>query len=638
VTVHASHEQSRLRAVVDTAVDGVILINAQGVILMFNPACERLFGYAPFEVIGRNVKMLMPEPYQSGHDTFLRNYRETGERKIIGIGREVLGQRRDGATFPMDLSVGEAEEDGLPIFVGIIRDLTERKAAETALREGGARLRAVVETAVDGVILIDARGRVQMFNPACERLFGYAADEVIGENVRMLMPQPYRGEHDRYISNYNKTGVAKIIGSGREVTGLRKDGTSFPMDLSVGEAKQEGESIFVGIIHDLTSRKRTEEQLVQAQKMETVGQLSGGIAHDFNNLLTVILGNAEALGLRLKARDDLRQLADTIVLAAERGAELTRGLLAFSRRQVLQPSVIDCNLLVESMRMLLRRTLREDISLNISASPKAIYALADAAQLESALLNLSLNAQDAMPDGGMLTFTTGEVTLDATSFPRETVQAGDYVVITVTDNGIGMPAEVVERVFEPFFTTKDVGKGSGLGLSMVYGFVRQSNGHVNIYSEQGLGTSIRLYLPLIDESNAPVRTRTDGRAIGGNERVLVVEDDAFVRSHAISSLEGIGYRVIVARDGPEAIALLRGGAEIDLLFTDLVMPGGMNGWEVATVARQLNPKLKVLFTSGYPLETLTSRGQGGDQPQILSKPYRIAELATRVREVLDEPD
>lgn len=636
--MQSSHEQSRLRAVVDTAVDGVILINAQGVILMFNPACERLFGYAPFEVMGRNVKMLMPEPYQSGHDAYLRNYLETGERKIIGIGREVLGRRRDGATFPMDLAVAQAEEDGKPIFVGIIRDLTERKAAETALREGAERLRAVVETAVDGVILIDARGRVLMFNPACERLFGYTADEVIGQNVRMLMPAPYRAEHDGYIANYTETGVAKIIGVGREVTGLRKDGSSFPMDLSVGEAKQEGESIFVGIIHDLTSRKHTEEQLLQAQKMETVGQLSGGIAHDFNNLLTVILGNAEALSIRLKARDDLRQLADTIVLAAERGAELTRGLLAFSRRQVLQPSAIDCNLLVESMRMLLRRTLREDIILSIAAAPSPVYALADPAQLESALLNLSLNAQDAMPDGGTLTLAISEVSLDETSFPGDGLQPGRYVSITVTDNGCGMSPEIVERAFEPFFTTKDVGKGSGLGLSMVYGFAKQSNGHVNIYSEPGLGTSIRLYLPLVREADAPAPIRGEDRTIGGNERVLVVEDDAFVRSHAIASLEGIGYRVIVARDGPEAIALLRGGAECDLLFTDLVMPGGMNGWEVAAVARELNPTLKVLFTSGYPLETLSSRGQADPAARILSKPYRIADLAKRVREVLDEPD
>lgn len=455
-SVHTIHEQSRLRAVVDTAVDGVILINAEGLILMFNPACERLFGLAAFEAIGRNVKMLMPEPHQGGHDGYLANFRSTGVRKIIG--REVLGRKRNGATFPIDLSVAEAEEDGLPIFVGIIRDLTERKAAEKALREGAERLRVVVETAVDGVILIDARGHVLMFNPACERLFGYAADEVVGENVRMLMPAPYRSEHDNYISNYRETRVAKIIGVGREVSGLRKDGSSFPMDLSVGEAKQEGASIFVGIIHDLTSRKRTEEQLVQAQKMEMVGQLSGGIAHDFNNLLTVILGNAEALSIRLNSRNDLRQLADTIALAAERGAELTRGLLAFSRRQVLQPSVIDCNALVESMRMLLRRTLREDVDLNFTTSPTPVYALADAAQLESALLNLSLNAQDAMPNGGTITFATSDVQVDPTSFPRDAVQAGRYVSISVTDNGAGMTREVEERAFEPFFTTKEVAR------------------------------------------------------------------------------------------------------------------------------------------------------------------------------------
>lgn len=636
--VHASHEPSRLRAVVDTAIDGVILINAQGVILMFNPACERLFGYAPFEVIGRNVKMLMPEPDRGRHDDYLRNYLTSGERKIIGIGREVLGRRRNGATFPMDLSVAEAEEDGAPIFVGILRDLTERKAAEKALREGAERLRAVVDTAVDGVILIDARGRVLMFNPACERLFGYTADEMIGENVRALMPQPYRGEHDTYLSNYRETGVAKIIGIGREVTGLRKDGSSFPMDLSVGEAKQEGASIFVGIIHDLTSRKRTEEQLAQAQKMEMVGQLSGGIAHDFNNLLTVILGNAEALSVRLRARDDLKQLADTIAMAAERGAELTRGLLAFSRRQMLQPSVIDCNLLVESMRMLLRRTLREDVELKISPAASPLFALADPAQLESALLNLSLNAQDAMPQGGTLSFAIADVELDATTFTRDGVQAGRYVSITVTDNGSGMPRDVAERAFEPFFTTKEVGKGSGLGLSMVYGFAKQSNGHVTIYSEPGLGTSIRLYLPLVSEGQTPAKRVKSAATVGGHERILVVEDDALVRGHAIASLEGIGYKVIVARDGPEALALLRGGAQCDLLFTDLVMPGGVNGWALAEAAHAQNPAIKVLFTSGYPLETLSGPDQNGSQTQILSKPYRVADLAKRVREVLDSGD
>jgi PAS domain S-box-containing protein len=285
----------RLKAVVDTAVDAVILIDAQGIVQMFNPACERLFGYRAEEVVGNNVKTLMPSPYRDEHDGYLANYLRSGHAKIIGIGREVTGRRKDGSTFPMNLSVGEAKQGGTSSFVGVIHDLTEAKRTEQALRESATQLKAVVDTAVDGVILIDPKGAVRMFNPACERLFGYRADEVIGHNVRMLMPTPYRDEHDNYIGNYRRTGEAKIIGIGREVTGQRKDGSTFPMDLSVGEAKQDGGSVFVGIIHDLTQRKHTEEQLVQAQKMEAVGQLSGGIAHDFNNLLTVVIGNAESL-------------------------------------------------------------------------------------------------------------------------------------------------------------------------------------------------------------------------------------------------------------------------------------------------------------------------------------------------------
>jgi len=462
--MNAPQQQSRLQAIVDTAVDGVIAIDGHGIVLMFNPACERLFGYGAEEVLGKNVSMLMPEPYRSGHDNYLRNYRESGVRKIIGIGREVLGRKKNGATFPMDLSVGEAFENGQPIFVGVVRDLTERKAAEKALRESAERMRAVVETAVDGVILIDAFGNILMFNPACERLFGYQAREVIGQNVRILMPPPYRDEHDGYIANYRRTGRAKIIGIGREVTGLRKDGATFPMDLSVGEAKQEGESIFVGMIHDLTSRKRTEEQLAQAQKMETVGQLSGGMAHDFNNLLTVILGNAEALAQRLKASEGLRQLADNIADAAERGAQLTQRLLAFSRRRVLQPTPVDCNALVRSMQVLLQRTLREDIDLRVRTAPQPAFALADAAQLEAAILNLALNAQDAMPNGGVLTLATEEIVLDADSLGPNTIRAGRYVSVSVTDDGAGMDKQTLARAFEPFFTTKDVGKGSGLGF------------------------------------------------------------------------------------------------------------------------------------------------------------------------------
>ena len=629
-----------LRAVVDTAVDGVILIDARGGILMFNPACEKLFGYPADEVVGLNVKVLMPTSYREAHDGYLHNYHVSGERKIIGIGREVVGQRKDGSTFLMHLSVGETRQaTGESIFVGVVHDLTERERIERELRESAARLRAVVDTAVDGVILIDSDGIILKFNPACERLFKYQADEVLGENVRMLMPEPYRSEHDGYIHNFIATGDKKIIGIGREVVGRRKDGTTFPMDLSVGEAKQDGSSIFVGMIHDLTDRKRTEAQLMQAQKMEAVGQLSGGIAHDFNNLLTVIVGNAEHLAEQLVSRGDLKRLADDICSAGERGAELTQRLLAFSRKQLLRPVETECNKLVESMHKLLRRTLREDIELSTHSDPGLRHAFADPVQLESAILNLSLNAQDAMATGGRLTISTANASLDAGDHnTHPDVGPGEYVVIAVTDNGTGMPKRVLEHAFEPFFTTKEVGKGSGLGLSMVYGFAKQSNGHVTIYSEPGLGTTVRIYLPAALAKTQDVPLAVEKETVqSGSETVLVVEDDPFVRSYAVMSLEGLGYKVISAVDGKEALQTLASAPHVDLLFTDVVMPGGVNGWELAGLARRERPELHVLLTSGYALETLAANGHLRQGALILEKPYRKAELARLVREALAAP-
>lgn len=627
-----------LRAVVDTAVDGVIVIDADGVIRMFNPACERLFGYRADEVQDRNVKILMPPPYRDEHDGYLDSYRRTGQAKIIGIGREVLGRRKDGSTFPMDLSVGEAKLDGAPMFVGIIHDLTERKHHEEALREAADQLRAVVDTAVDGVILIDSRGDIVMCNPACERLFGYAASEVVGRNVRMLMPTPFADEHDTYLDNYRLSGVAKIIGIGREVLGLRKDGSTFPVDLSVGETRHKGDPMFVGILRDLSERKRTYEQLAQAQKMEVVGQLSGGIAHDFNNLLTVIMGNADTLLTRLKARPDLARSVEMILAAGGRGAELTRRLLAFGRRQLLEPATIDCNALVEGMRQLLQRTLREDVHIDTDTEPELWRAYADPGQLESALLNLSLNAQDAMPDGGHLTIATANVPLDERYCDENPeVPVGRYVMISVTDDGHGMAPEVRERVFEPFFTTKEVGRGSGLGLSMVYGFAKQSGGHITLYSELGLGTTVRIYLPIADgsEPSAPSVAPEEPYNTSTNATVLVAEDDPFVRAYAIGCLEGLGYQVVPAANGREALVKLAECAEIDVLFTDIVMPGGMNGVELARHAHQLRPTIRVLFTSGYAIETLAANGRLPSGAAILHKPYRQAELARRLVEVLE---
>ncbi|MBW7963487.1 PAS domain S-box protein [Bradyrhizobium sp. BR 10261] len=496
--------------------------------------------------------------------------------------------------------------------------------AQRAMRESMTRLTAVVETAVDGVILFDAQARILLFNPACERLFGYRADEIMNCDIGMLMSNEERP---------SSAAHARRFATG-EAIGLRKDGSTFPMGLSVGQAWQDGELIHVGIIHDLTTRKLTEQQLQQAQKMETVGQLSGGIAHDFNNLLTVIIGNAEHLSEQLKARPDLRQFADDICESGERGAELTQRLLAFSRRQLLQPRAIDCGELILSMQKLLKRTLRENIEIRTTFGPGTIQAFADRAQLESAVLNLALNAQDAMPSGGHLTLSTEIAAIDEDYRAlHPEVASGSYALISVTDDGEGMASEVIERAFEPFFTTKEVGKGSGLGLSMVYGFAKQSDGHVSIYSEQGLGTTVRIYLPRAGGGQALAdMLETDEAAPRGHETILIAEDDPFVRSSVIQRVEALGYRVVAARNGKEALHRLRADPGIDMLFTDIVMPGGMSGWELAEQARRIRPGLPVLFTSGYALETLVEQGRVQAEAVVLTKPYRKAELAQRLRD------
>jgi nitrogen-specific signal transduction histidine kinase/ActR/RegA family two-component response regulator len=406
------------------------------------------------------------------------------------------------------------------------------------------------------------------------------------------------------------------------------------MDLSVGQAWQDGELIYVGIVHDLTRRKLTEQQLQQAQKMETVGQLSGGIAHDFNNLLTVIIGNAELLSEQLKTRPDLRQFADDICESGERGAELTQRLLAFSRRQLLQPQAIDCRDLLQSMLKLLKRTLRENIEIKTAFGLGSIQAFADRAQLESAVLNLALNAQDAMPSGGHLTLSTELAAIDEDYRAlHPEVASGAYALISVTDDGEGMTPDVIEHAFEPFFTTKEVGKGSGLGLSMVYGFAKQSDGHVSIYSEQGLGTTVRLYLPRVGGGQSPTDVLdSEDAAPRGHETILIAEDDPFVRSSVILRVEALGYRVVAAVNGQEALQRLRADPGIDMLFTDIVMPGGMSGWELAEQARRIRPGLPVLFTSGYALETLVEQGRAQAEAVVLTKPYRKAELAQRLRD------
>jgi PAS domain S-box-containing protein len=615
----------------------IYMLDLGGHVTSWNSGAQRIKQYTAAEILGCHFrKFYTEEEVRRGEpEANLGTARRDGRFEANAWRR-----RKDGSEFWANVVIEPLRNDrGMLVgFAKVTSDITERRRAEQVIRESGERINAIIETIVDGVILIDKQGKIQTFNAACRKLFGYLIDEVVGQNVKMLMPPNYRHEHDSYLGNYRETGVRKIIGNGREVVGQRKDGSTFPMLLSVGEAKQDGEAMFVGIIHDLTERKRTEEQLVQAQKMETVGQLSGGIAHDFNNLLTVIVGNAEFLSEKLRSHPDLKQLADDIGRAGDRGAELTQRLLAFSRRQILLPVEIECNDLLDSMHKLLRRTVREDIEIKTYLDPDVSSAFADPAQLESAVLNIVLNAQDAMPSGGLLTISTANALLDEHyKSVHPEVQPGEYILVSITDDGDGMPKEVIDRVFEPFFTTKEVGKGSGLGLSMVYGFVKQSNGYVTIYSEPGLGTTVRIYLPRLaagpPRSQMPIRVESvPPPEVNGT--VLVVEDDPFVRSYVLTRVQSLGYSVISAVDGNDALRKLRADIAIDILFTDIVMPGGINGWELMDIARQLRPGLPVLLTSGYALETLVKHSQLRAGAIVLTKPYRTADLALRLREVV----
>ncbi len=515
-------------------------------------------------------------------------------------------------------------------------DIADLRRAQANLAAREAHLRSILDTVPEAMVVIDEKGAISSFSAAAERLFGYAESEVLGLNVKILMPSPHREAHDHYLNNYLRTGERRIIGIGRVVTGLRKDGTIFPMELSVGEATSDGQRIFTGFIRDLTSRQRIEEELRQAQKMEAVGQLTGGLAHDFNNLLTVITGNLEMIEVRLQDAK-LRVLLREAQGAAHDGAKLTAQLLAFGRRQPLNPQLVDVGELVSNFSKLLTRTLGETIELSTVVNGSSNLALIDVSQLQNTLLNLGLNARDAMPNGGRLTVEISTTVLDrdyALMYPE--VRMGHYVLIAVTDTGVGMTEEVKRHAFEPFYTTKGTGAGTGLGLSMVYGFVKQSGGQIRLYSEPDRGTSVRLFLPAAQGENQPAQTgASEEEALEpmprGHETILVVEDDARVRRVVVARLRDAGYSVIEAEAGTQALQLLAEHPEVSLVFTDMIMPGGMDGGELAEHVRALRPDVKMLFTSGYAEPSAAGRAAGS----WLQKPYTARDLALRLRELLD---
>jgi PAS domain S-box-containing protein len=512
----------------------------------------------------------------------------------------------------------------------------ERRRAADEISSINARLRTLVDSSPLPIFSLDSGGRIATWNGAAERIFGRTEADMVGRHFASLSENAgsdFDGVHQRVLAGERLVDLP---------TQWRcADGKALDIVCSgapVGEAgRLVGGAVYIA--EDVTERRKLERQLAQAQKMEAVGQLTGGIAHDFNNMLTVITGTIEILVDGVADRPKLAEIAKLIDEAAERGANLTRQLLAFARRQPLQPQKTDINALMVTAAGLLRPTLGEQVEIESMLDDAAWPAQVDRNQLVTAVINLAINARDAMAGGGKLTLETGNANLDAAyAAANPEVRPGPYVMVAISDTGAGIPEAIRDKVFEPFFTTKEVGKGTGLGLSMVYGFVKQSGGHIKIYSEEGQGTTIKLYLPrATEQAGSAADAAVPAADETGHETILVVEDDRLVRDYVVGQLKSLGYAVTAAPAAAEALAMIEAGAEPDLLFTDVIMPGGMNGRQLADAARHRRPALKVLFTSGYTESAIVHHGRLDPGVHLLAKPYRKGDLARMIRTALAEP-
>lgn len=650
IAIHTDQEakakQARAASYLDSSPGIVLALDKTGTVVLVNRGGCILLDHDKNSILGQNwfSKFLPEHEKESAFESF-RNV-IAGEHEIAEfLETEIL--TKSGSHVPIRWA-NTLVRDADDVITGMLStgtDISRHRELADRLAESEELFEHVVKSAAVGIIVISDKGTVRQVNPFAEDMFGYKADEILGNNVSMLMSSSESEHHDNYIDTYLRTGRKKIIGTNREISGQRKNGESFPLHLGVSEVIGSGRKDFVGILTDLTERKLVEGRLRHSQKMEIVGQLTGGVAHDFNNLLAVILGNLFLLEDVLKDEGDLTateigEFIQPALAAGKRGADLTQRLLAFSRKQPLRPVPLDINNIVKDMEDLVKRTLGEDIEISWRLNASTWLTEADKSQLDNVLLNLAVNARDAMPQGGTLIIETDEVTLDNEyGGSHGEIVPGKYLMLAVRDSGTGMSASTLDKVFEPFFTTKEVGKGTGLGLSMVYGFAKQSGGHVSIYSEMGEGTTVKVYLPRTDATKATDTVVLDEthspRPLEGRETILIVEDEAAVLQVTMRILERLGYQILDAADGHLALEILAGDNHVDLLLTDVVLPGGMSGRDVAKQAQENDPGLKILYMSGYTENAILHQGRVGDGISLISKPFSNRELGERVREELD---
>ncbi|SAK56660.1 hybrid sensor histidine kinase/response regulator [Caballeronia ptereochthonis] len=624
-----------------TADLAIFSLTPAGFVSSWNAGGTAIYGYAPDEIVGRHYRVFFSDGEPDRHTLEIELDEASKRGSYVTEGWR---KRKDGSVFWASVVTSALPgSDGLPRgFVKVVRDESDKRKAHDAVIESERRFRLLVEGVTDySIFMLSPQGRVTNWNNGARRIKGYTAEEIIGSHFsRFYTPEDAAaGLPERALDTAAHAGRFESEG-----WRVRRDGTRFWAHVIVDAIRDEsGELIgFAKITRDVTEKREAEQlleqtraELFRSQKMEAIGKLTGGVAHDFNNVLQVLRGNLELLQSRCPRDEWMMERVSNAIDAVERGAKLSAQLLAFGRRQALQPVAVNLAAMVRDMDELLRRALGETVKVETVVSGGLWNAFVDTHQLENVVLNLAINARDAMPDGGKLTLEIANAMLDD-SYVRSLsdVPPGQYVMLGVTDTGTGMSPEVIERAFEPFFTTKAEGEGTGLGLSMAYGFVKQSGGHIRIYSEVGHGTTVRIYLPRSLADAYEPAPRWNSPMTGGSETVLVVEDDKKVQATVIEMLAELGYSVLKADNAEQALAVLSSGVHIDLLFTDVVMPGSLKSPEMARRAVQIQPHIHVLFTSGYTQNAIVHGGRLDPGVQLLSKPYSREELAFKIRRVL----
>ena len=626
--------EARKGAILESALDCIITFDHEGRITEFNPAAERAFGYKRENAQGREmVELIIPESLRESHRRGLALYNATTSGPTLGRRIELTAMKATGVDFPVEMAISRINVNGKPMFTAYIRDITERKHAERVTSE----LAAVVESSNDAIIGKTLEGNIISWNAGAERIYGYSSEEVIGRHMYMLIPPDRLNELGQTLAIV-KRGESLV---NFETVQMRKDGKRIWVSLTESPIRNDGGKItgISSIARDITENKRLEEQFLQSQKMEAVGRLAGGVAHDFNNILTAILGYSDLLLSQMTSTHPMYKSLSEIRRAGEFAASLTHQLLAFSRRQSLQLKVLDINDVVNSIEKMLKRLIGEDIQIMTVLDTGVAKMKADAGQLEQVILNLAVNARDAMPKGGVITIQTTNVKILAEDLHHiSELTPGEYVKLMISDTGSGMTDEVKKHLFEPFFTTKDQGKGTGLGLATCYGIVKQCGGHIIVDSTVGQGSTFQIYFPRTEvEGTKPVGRNSLQELPRGSETVLIVEDEVTVRSLAAHILRKLGYNVLEAEDAGQAREVVKSlnSDRIDLLLADVVLPNSEGGKELADWFQELHRESKVLFTSGYVEESVFKHHGLEPGMAFLQKPFTPADLARRVREVIE---